>query len=134
MTRKRKPAMSQKLSAAVALALLIASPIEAKAAPANTLRELWSELGACVKTPSVAAGSELTIIFALRRDGSLLGKPRIAHSRLVGDPDAQKAFVAEAIGAFAKCLPLSVTDDLGGAIAGRLFSIRIGKRPRETDI
>lgn len=126
--------MSQKLSAAVALALLIVSSIEAKSAPANTLRELWTELSACVKAPSVDTGSELTIIFALRRDGSLLGKPRISHSRLVGDPDAQKAFVAEAIGALAKCLPVSVTDGLGGAIAGRLFSIRIGKRPRETDI
>ena len=58
------------------------------------------------------------IVFALKRDGSLLGLPRITHSRLVGDADAQKAFVTDAVRALAKCLPVSITDGLGGAIAG----------------
>ena len=44
-------------------------------APANTLADLWRELNACVKTPAAGAGSEVTIVFTLRRDGSLLGKP-----------------------------------------------------------
>jgi hypothetical protein len=125
--------MSQKLSAALALALLAASSIGANSAPANSLRELSSGLSACVKAPGASAGSELTIVFALKRDGSLLGKPRIAHARLTGDPAAQRAFVADAIAAFAKCLPVNITDDLGGAIAGRLLVIRIGRRPKETD-
>jgi hypothetical protein len=76
---------------------------------------------------------KLKIIFALKRDGSLLGKPRITHSHLLGDADAQNAFVAGAIGALAKCLPISITDDLGGAIAGRRLSIRIGRLPKQTD-
>ena len=123
----------QKIRIIALLALLAASPIEARSAPANTLSDLWRELSACVKAPGASLGSELTIVFALKRDGSLLGKPRITHSHLLGDADAQKAFVADAIGALAKCLPLSITDDLGGAIAGRPLSIRIGRRPRETD-
>jgi hypothetical protein len=28
---------------------------------------------------------------------------------------------------------VKITDELGGAIAGRLFAIRIGRRLRETD-
>jgi len=125
--------MSQKLSAMIALAFLLVGSIEAKGAPANTLRELWSELSACVRPPSGDVGSELTIIFALKRDGSLLGKPRITHSHLIGDPDAQRRFVEAAIVAVAKCLPVSITSELGGAIAGRPLSIRIVSRPRETD-
>jgi hypothetical protein len=115
------------------LGFLAASPIEARSTPVNTLPDLWRELSACVKVPGDGAGSELTIIFALKRDGSLLGKPRITQSHLLGDGDAQNAFVAGAIGALAKCLPISITDDLGGAIAGRPLSIRIGGLPKQTD-
>ncbi len=126
--------MSQRLPAALALAFLAATSVEAEAAAANSLRELFSQLRACVGTRSGGAASELTIIFALKRDGSLFGKPRIVHSRLAGDPPAQRAFVAQAIGALAKCLPMNITDDLGGALAGRLFSIRIGDRSKEMGI
>jgi hypothetical protein len=125
--------MHQKIRIIASLAFLAASPIEARSAPANTLPDLWRELSACVKGPGDSAGSELTIIFALKRDGSLLGKPRITHSHLLGDADAQNAFVAGAIGALAKCLPISITDDLGGAIAGRPLSIRIGRLPKQTN-
>ena len=76
MTSERKSAMSQQLSAMIALTFLLLSSIEANGAPANTLRELWSELGLCTKAPSGNAGSELTTIFAVKRDGSLPGKPR----------------------------------------------------------
>ncbi len=131
-SERRRPA-PLRIRIIAALTFLAASPIEARSAPANTLSDLWREISACVKAPGASAGSELTIVFALKRDGSLLGKPRITHSHLVGDADAQKAFVADAIGALAKCLPVSVTDDLGGSIAGRPLSIRIGRRARETD-
>jgi hypothetical protein len=124
--------MDQKIRIIASLAFLAASPIEARSAPANTLPDLWRELSACVKGPGDSAGSELTIIFALKRDGSLLGKPRITHSHLLGD-DAQNAFVAGAIGGLAKCLPISITDDLGGAVAGRPLSIRIGRLPKQTN-
>jgi hypothetical protein len=128
--------MLRKSRVAGVLALLAANPFAALAAedaPAGTLRDLARELGSCVKTPSAGAGSELTILFSLKRDGSLLGQPRITHSHLQGDPEAQRAFVADAIGALAKCLPLRITDDLGAAIAGRPFSIRIGRRPTEAN-
>ncbi len=125
--------MQPKIRIIASLAFFAATPIEARSAPANTLPDLWRELSACVKAPGGSVGSELTIVFALRRDGSLLGKPRITHSQLLGDADAQNAFVAGAIGALAKCLPISITDDLGGAIAGRPLSIRIGMQPKRTD-
>jgi len=126
--------MSRRHQTAIALAILIVSTMQAASAPANTLFELWRSLSTCIQAPSESVGSELTIVFALKRDGSLLGQPRrITHSHLLGDADAQKAFMADAIGAVAKCLPLIITDGLGGGIAGRPLSIRIGRRPKETD-
>jgi len=122
------------ISAALALAAGHAvGPAAAEEAPAATLADLQRELRACVAVPAERAGSEITILFSLRRDGSLLGQPRITHAMLSGDDVAQRAFVADAIAALARCLPARVTEGLGGAIAGRLFSIRIGRRPHEHD-
>ena len=115
-----------------ALAFLAANPIGARAAPANTLTELWRALSACISLPPDSADSEITVVFTLRRDGSLLGKPRISHSHLVGDAEAQKTFVADAIQGVARCLPVEITDALGGAIAGRPIAFRIGRWPKET--
>jgi hypothetical protein len=106
----------------------------AQSAPANTLRDLSAALNACVKAPGGPIGSELTIVFTLRRDGRLFGKPRISHARLVGEPEVQRRFVAGAVAALGKCLPVAITDGLGGAIAGRPMSIRLVSRPRQTDI
>ena len=116
----------------VALGFLVTRPIGAIAAPANTLTELWRALNACVRLPPEGVESEITIVFTLKRDGTLLGKPRISHSHLVGDADAQRTFVADAIQSVARCLPVEITDALGGAIAGRPIAFRIGRWPRET--
>lgn len=102
---------------------LIAPP--AAAAPANTLRELWAELGACALASGVAPNSELTVQFMLNRRGDLIGKPRITHSKLPDDPDARRRIVESVARAFDLCLPVPVTDALGGAIAGRLIAIRL---------
>jgi hypothetical protein len=124
--------------APVAGALLViagyaSGPAAAQDAPAASLGDLDRQISRCVATPAGGAESEITILFALRRDGSLLGQPRITHSHLVGDPGAQQAFVGDAIAALAKCLPARVTEALGGAIAGRLFAIRIGGRGRQRE-
>ncbi len=132
MTSDRGPVKSRRHQAAIATAILVASTTQAVSAPANTLSELWRSLSSCIRAPTESVGSDLTIVFALKRDGSLLGQPKITHSHLLGDAAAQAAFVADAIEALAKCLPVNITDALGGAIAGRPLSIRIGRRPNET--
>lgn len=115
-----------RMSGLLLVLALTSTPAEAE--PANTLSELWRALGACTvvrDAPAAAAGSEVTVLFSLKRDGSLLGKPQITHSRLLGDAAAQQAFMAGALTAVARCLPLPVTDGLGGAIAGRPFRLRL---------
>ena len=106
--------------------LTLAGPA-AHAQPANSLHDLWQAIGACARRAQVApeaAGSEVTVLFTLRRDGSLQGKPRITYSRLIGDKIDQQAFVAASLSAIASCFPLPMTDGLGGAIAGRPFRFR----------
>jgi hypothetical protein len=117
-------------AAALAAAILSAlAPARLEAAPANTLREMAERFQACLAARRGAGyespDSQITIVFALKRDGSLLGRPRISHSDLRGDLDDQKRFVAGAIAAIESCLPLDVTPGLGGAIAGHPIAFRI---------
>lgn len=106
----------------------------AQAVPANTLHDLWEALGACARHAQVAreaAGSEITVLFTLKRDGSLQGKPRITYARLVGASDQQRAFIAASLSAIAGCFPIPITDGLGGAMAGRPIRFRIVSGSRD---
>jgi hypothetical protein len=118
--------------ASAALAALIAPAASAQPAPANTLRALFAELQQCLAAPGGPPGSELTIVFSLRRDGALLGKPRISFARLPGDAADERRFAAGVAAAFDRCLPVAITDALGGAIAGRPLSLRFVVRARQT--
>ena len=115
---------------AAALAL-IALASGARSEPANTLQDLSKRLQTCLAqektTDELANDSEVTILFALRRDGTMMGRPRITHSDLRGDLDDQKRFVGAVIAALDQCLPLDITPGLGGAIAGRPVAVRIIK-------
>ena len=109
------------------IALLAASASAGETAPANSLRELEQQFSSCMaaKAP-IPAGPEITIMFAVRRDGSAFGKRRVTYSRLTGDADERQRFLAEIDKAIDACLPLRVTPALGGAIAGRLFTVTLG--------
>jgi hypothetical protein len=105
------------------------------AAPANTLVELQRQLGACMAGKSLGpAGSRLTIMLMMKRDGSIFGKPRITFSHLEGDKDARQQFVDDTERAVETCLPFRITPSLGGAIAGRPFFISLGRAKAEQGI
>jgi hypothetical protein len=122
-------------SAAGILFLLMAGFAWAQSspAPANTLQELYAQLDHCLVVPKGVPGSQITVVFSLKRDGSLLGQPRISFSKLPGTDVEKSAFVEGVASAFDKCLPASITDALGGAIAGQPISMRFVVRARETN-
>jgi hypothetical protein len=104
-------------------------------APANTLMDLRRQFGGCVaKEPLGPAGSQVTITFMTKRDGSIFGKPRITFSHLEGDAETRQRFIDDAERAVDECLPLKITPSLGGAIAGRPFSITLGRPKPEQKI
>ena len=66
----------------IALPLLLVAT-GARAEPTSTLDGMWQLLSACaqsIRGPAGSAGSEVTVLFSIRRDGSLQGQPRITHS------------------------------------------------------
>ncbi len=106
-----------------------------EAAPANTRVDLQRQFGACMSGKSAGpAGSRLTIMLMMKRDGSIFGKPRITFSHLEGDKEARQAFVDDVERAVEACLPFRITPSLGGAIAGRPFVITLGSAKPEQRI
>ena len=123
-------------AAIAAIALMAASSAAAQEArPADTLLDLRRQFAGCLsRTALDASGSLVTIAFMTKRDGSIFGRPRIAYSHLEGDREAQRRFLGEAERAIDSCLPLKVTPALGAAIAGRMFSITLGRRKPESGV
>jgi hypothetical protein len=120
---------------AAAPACAVPVALAQEAAPANTLVELRRQFGGCLaKTPLGPAGSQVTITFTMKRDGSIFGKPRVTFSHLEGDPETRRGFMDGAERAVVACLPLRVTSSLGGAIAGRQFFITLGRPKPEQRI
>ncbi len=103
-------------------------------APIQALSEIAPAISLCWRAPEGSAGMEVTVIFAFNRKGEVFGKPRISHSKLFGDSSAQQAFVASALRAVSLCTPLSFSDSLGGAVAGRPFAMRFVGVPTQQKI
>jgi hypothetical protein len=106
-----------------------------EATPANTLMDLQRQFGACMKgKPAGPAGSRLTIMLMMKRDGSIFGKPRVTFSHLEGDRQARQAFAEDVDRAVEACLPFRITPSLGCAIAGRPFVLTFGRPKAEQGI
>ncbi len=90
--------------------------------PADTLAALYPRLAACWRPPADLEAAAITARFALRRDGSLQGTPRITFTRV---PSRRRdALVAETLASLARCTPARLTAGLGGAVAGRPIALR----------
>ncbi|CDX11838.1 conserved hypothetical protein [Mesorhizobium sp. ORS 3324] len=90
----------------------------------NSIAEMSAAIYACWQPPRGTAGLSLTLRFSLRRDGTLIGKPRATFSALGPDDGLNRAFVASVLEALDKALPLPFTESMGEAIAGRILSPR----------
>lgn len=84
-------------------------------------RQVGEHLAACWSPP--ADDSEISVRVAFDRNGALIGTPRVTYVK--PGTGADRAAVTRSLQqAFAGCLPLRFTRDLGSAIAGRPFSLR----------
>ena len=92
-------------------------------APLNALQQVPAYLAHCWVSPSMKPGTpdaRITVLMSFKRNGELLGKPRVTFQS-EGPEDDQLAVREAAALALMRCTPLPITDALGGAIAGRTF-------------
>jgi hypothetical protein len=130
-----EPGGGYPLSLPQTLRATIAVPVSRMATkPADTLAELYPALAACwqaptgLSRPSGGNDVEITARLALRRDGSLIGPPRITYAAGVAG-NQRATLVRGTLDALARCTPVHITPDLGQAIAGRPVALRFVYRP-----
>ncbi|MHC2106059.1 MULTISPECIES: hypothetical protein [unclassified Methylobacterium] len=102
---------------------------------ADTLAELYPVLAACWQPPAGlgrpdggAADIEITARLSLRRDGSLIGRPRITYAAGF-QTGRRRSLVRATLDALTGCMPARITPGLGRAIAGRPVALRFVYRP-----
>ena len=127
MTSRSRWAAALAIAAALCPLLARADDVQ----PANTLMDMRRVVGACLAHTPIASGSRVTIMFMVKRDGSIFGRPRISFAHLEGDEDARRRFLVDAERAVDSCMPVTVTTALGEAIAGRMFTITLGREKPE---
>jgi hypothetical protein len=96
----------------------------ASAEPLDTLEQLRRAISACYEPGAVTEGQEVTLRFALKRSGALLGPPRVTFVGGADNPTMRKVLSDAARRALTDCAPFSLSDGPGGAVAGRVFTIR----------
>jgi len=110
--------------AALPLLMLAAA---AKAEPLNTLKEVGLALNACWVPPppeQSMRGMEITVRFAMTRDGKILGEPRFTFVKPNIPPTVRAAYQKAVAEMLVRCTPFSFTPALAGAIAGKIFTWR----------
>ena len=100
---------------------------QAPQTPVNTLSELMAALRACWVPPPLdqsRAGMQITVQMSFRRNGELLGQPRITFESSGASDDERLAYRIAVAKMLKRCTPVPVTEALGNALAGRPLTIR----------
>lgn len=101
--------------------------------PVDRLDQVGPAIMRCWQPVPAYRGMAVTVRFSLKRSGELLGEPRITYSNLSGMPRLDRHFIASVLSAIERCLPLDITDGLGGAIAGRPITLTFSASRPERD-
>jgi hypothetical protein len=113
------------LAATVAVAQTQEQPQEQ---PLNTLKDVIAALRACWEPPPIdqsRPGMQITVQMSFRRNGELLGHPRITFESVGASDDERLAYRIAVAKMLKRCSPLPFTDALGNAIAGRPLTMRL---------
>jgi hypothetical protein len=119
--------------------LILADHASAEDTSVNTLDEMFARLKHCWHPPALPSGSsgmQITVLVSFQRNGEILGKPRITFET----PDASEAdsiaYRTAVMETLQHCTPMPFTDGMGGAVAGRPFTLRFDDRrnlPKPTE-
>ena len=113
------------------LLLLSLSAARAERAEIDTLDAMWARLKQCWQPPKLPEGHpglQITALFTFKRDGEILGKPRITFESSEATEADSIAYRTAVMEALQRCTPMPFTEGMAGAIAGRPFAIKFYNR------
>ena len=93
----------------------------------NTIGDLFAALRSCWTPPpaeAAQAGMQMTVRFSFKRDGAMIGAPRMTFATAGAPADVRATYLKAINASLDACMPLKFTGGLGGALAGRPIAIR----------
>ena len=93
----------------------------------DSIADLFAALRACWSPPPAERASEgmqMSVRFSFRRSGEIIAAPRLTYASKGVSPDIRAAYLQAINASLNACVPLKLTDGLGGALAGRPIAIR----------
>ena len=119
-----------------------ARPLRRSARKPRSIRckELFAALGRCWQCAAAAAqgsaGMQITVLVSFRRDGSILGKPRITFESPEASDADRLAYRVAVMETLQRCTPLPFTEGLGGRHGRPPITMRFDDRrnqPKPTE-
>jgi len=99
----------------------------------NTLDDLFMALRACWTPPppdEASEGAEISVRFSLKRDGGLIGPPRIIYTGDRATKEIRDTYFKSITASLDGCVPFAFTKGFSNAIVGRPITIRyVDNRP-----
>ena len=93
----------------------------------DTIREMFDALRDCWVPPEPAfarPGMQMSVRLSFRRNGEMIGTPRMTYTTPEATPEQRKAYLAAITATLDRCSPMPFTEAMGGAVAGRPIAIR----------
>jgi hypothetical protein len=92
----------------------------------DTIGDLFAELRSCWSPPAdnAEAGMQMTVRFSFKRDGAIVATPRLTFATVGASADTRATYLKAINASLDACVPLKLTDSLGGALAGRPIAVR----------
>jgi hypothetical protein len=113
--------------------LFLSANFAAHAQPAqvDNIKEAFARLRTCWKPPLASQANpdvEITVIVSFRRDGTILGHPKITYESEHATDNDRLVYRIAVMETLQRCTPMPFTEGMGGAVAGRPFAIRFQNR------
>jgi hypothetical protein len=93
----------------------------------DNIGDLFAELRSCWSPPpaeSARTGMQMSVRFSFKRSGEIIGSPRMTFATVGAPADVRDTYLKAINASLDACMPLKLTDGLGGALAGRPIAIR----------
>jgi hypothetical protein len=103
----------------------------AQAGAVSTLEGMFERLKECWRGPQLPRGHpgmQITVLFSFKRDGELLGRPRITFETPGASEADSIAYRTAVMETLQRCSPMPFSGGLGDAVAGRPFRVRFDDR------
>ena len=117
--------------AAPLLALSTMSAAQPRPDRVDTIKEAFARFRTCWKPPPpnrVNPDVAITAIVTFRRDGTILGHPKITYESENATDNDRLEYRIAVMEALQRCTPMPFTESMGGAVAGRPFAVRFQVR------